>query len=167
MCVVLHLCVSCVRVFAHACVIVCAAHTSVKPAQTAVRHTHSVPPRAAQVQSDRWESGRDKTRRKKSCSSPFVFTLLLKAGAFGVEDRNPVLPNLHSGDTDLGPCGALLLPLPQWRSRSSPPPPTLRLRTHPSVLPPLFTMVTGASALNFPKSSLGREPKEVCSMSCQ
>lgn len=33
--------------------------------------------------------------------------------------------------------------------------------THPAVFPPLFTMVTGASTLNFPKSKIGKEPKEM------
>ena len=89
-------CELCTCFFTCACVIVCACvHTSVKPAQAALRRTHSMPPRAAHVQSDQVGERRDKSRRKKNCSSPFIFTLLLKAGASGVEDHNPVFPNLH------------------------------------------------------------------------
>ena len=76
-CLSVHVCgfasvrVSYVHVFARV-------HTSVKPAQAALRRTHSMPPRAAHVQSDQVGEHRDKSRWKKNCSSPFIFTLLPK-----------------------------------------------------------------------------------------
>lgn len=47
------------------------------------------------------ESEREKSRQTKNCSSPLMFTVLLNAGAFGVEDNNTVRLNLYSVDMDL------------------------------------------------------------------
>lgn len=67
---------------------------------------------------------------------------------WGLSEKHPPSPSPHR---EVGPLQPTLSPHPLY----------FRIHTHPAVLPALFTMVTGVSALNFPKLKIGKEPKEV------